>query len=120
MVRIDNLSAGIDASSGFFGRMYRLYGDLSSVAKLQSGVAESIGIGWRLPSESGGGINRNQVADCVGICIIAGRLTLGDPRRPPRAIADLSMRFGKYFTKIDFHPGNPIEIEQVFAREYDF
>lgn len=30
-------------------------------------VAESIGIGWRLPSESGGGINRNQVADCVGI-----------------------------------------------------
>jgi hypothetical protein len=48
--------------------MYRLYGDLSSVAKLQSGVAESIGIGWRLPSESGGGINRNQVADCVGIC----------------------------------------------------
>jgi hypothetical protein len=65
---MDNLSAGIDASSGFFGRMYRLYGDLSSVAKLQSGVAESIGIGWRLPSESGGGINRNQVADCVGIC----------------------------------------------------
>jgi len=67
MVRMDNLSAGIDASSGFFGRMYRLYGDLSSVTTLQSGVAESIGIGWRLPSESGGGINRNQVAECVGM-----------------------------------------------------
>lgn len=33
------------------------------------GVAESTGIGWRLPSEWGGGINRNQVADCVGIRI---------------------------------------------------
>jgi len=64
---MDNLSAGIGASSGFFGRMYRLYGDLSSVTTLQSGVAESIGIGCRLPSEWGGGINRNQVADCVGI-----------------------------------------------------
>jgi len=49
--------------------MYRLYGDLSSVTTLQSWVAESIGIGWRLPSEWGGGINRNQVADCVGIRI---------------------------------------------------
>ena len=41
------------------------------------------------------------------------RFTLGDQRRPPRVIADLSMRFGKYFTKIDFYPGNPIDRGRV-------
>ncbi len=30
-------------------------------------MAESIGIGWRLESESGGGMNRNRVAACAGI-----------------------------------------------------
>jgi hypothetical protein len=30
-------------------------------------MAESIGIGWRNESESGGAFNRNPVADCVGI-----------------------------------------------------
>jgi hypothetical protein len=30
-------------------------------------MAEPIGIGWRLESESGGGINRNRVAACAGI-----------------------------------------------------
>jgi len=45
-------------------------------------VAESIGIGWRLPSESGGGINRNQVADCVGIRIPEGiREKIADSER---------------------------------------
>ena len=33
-------------------------------------MAESIGIGWRLQTESGGGMNRNRVAACAGIRII--------------------------------------------------
>ena len=30
-------------------------------------MAESNGIGWRLQTESGGGMNRNRVAACAGI-----------------------------------------------------
>ena len=36
---------------------------------LRNPVAISLGMGWRLKSESGGGMNRNRVATCVGICI---------------------------------------------------
>ena len=34
---------------------------------LRNQVANSIRLGWRLKSESGGGIHRNRVATCVGI-----------------------------------------------------
>jgi hypothetical protein len=48
---MNNLTAGIDSSSGFLRRMYRLYRDISGVTELRSRVAESIGIRWRIASE---------------------------------------------------------------------
>ena len=75
MVRMDNLSAAISASRIFPGRLTAFIGFIQRHLQphTEGGgmnripMAESIGIGWRLQSESGGGMNRNRVATCAGI-----------------------------------------------------
>ena len=75
MVRMDNLSAAIITSRGFPGSISgfdSVYPASSTPLPGGGGMdripmAESIGIGWRLESESGGGMDRIRVAACAGI-----------------------------------------------------
>ena len=75
MVRMDNLSAVIMTSRFFTGSCngFQWIYPASLTSSPGGGgmdrnpVAESIGIGWRNESESGGAFNRIPVADCVGI-----------------------------------------------------
>ena len=75
MVRMDNLSAviltsrvfprGLTAFIGFIQRHLHPLPGGGGMERIP--MAESIRIGWRLESESGGGMERNRVAACAGI-----------------------------------------------------
>jgi hypothetical protein len=56
---MDNLSAAIGASRIFPGRLTAFIGFIQRRLSSPQGVAESIGMGWRLESDSGGGLRRN-------------------------------------------------------------
>jgi hypothetical protein len=71
---MDNLSAAIyppfliRGFSGFHGLYPASFPNLPRGGEiLRNQVATSLGMGWRLKSESGGAMNRNRVATCVGI-----------------------------------------------------